>query len=95
MHTGQLYYQDYLPYCIEQNHQPASYPYFMHIWADNFQKNAREWKIVTRDESRKKKFHECPFCAEKKRMLSLLPKEDVRGKKQLRQVMLVLLLLLQ
>ena len=67
----------------------------MHTWGVNFEKSPRDWKIVIRDESRKKKFHECPFCAEKKRMLSLLPKEDVRGKKQLRQVVLVLLLLLQ
>ena len=65
----------------------------MHIWAVSFEKSPKEWKIVIRDESRKKKFHECPFCAEKKRELSLLPKEDVRGKKKCRQVLMVVLLL--
>jgi hypothetical protein len=84
---GFLYYNDYLPNCIKYYRDPASYPYFMHIFGEDYQKSPKEWKIVLRDESRKKNFHECPYCAAKKREKALLPKEAVLQKQQIREVL--------
>jgi hypothetical protein len=57
---GNLYYQDYLDLCIDKRNPPASYSYFMYIWSHEFgvkpqkQADGESWKIVIKDEGRKK-----------------------------------------
>lgn len=84
--TGFLYYQEYLPLCITHNRDPASYPYFMYVLKMDFQKQPVSVKIVLRDESRKKKFHECPTCAGFKRELATLPAEARLAKQHIRDL---------
>jgi hypothetical protein len=59
-----MYYQDYLDLCVDKRNDPASYSYFMWVWLKEFgkkpqpQADGESWKIVTKDEGRKKNFKE-------------------------------------
>ena len=91
---GWLYYNEYLDKCMEKVTDPASYSYFVHIWNTVFVRgsttevNGVKYVIKLRDENRKKRFHECAFCAGKKRALTTLPPEAVADKALIREQLL-------
>ena len=91
---GWLYYNEYLDKCLSKVTDPASYPYYMHIWNTVFVRGSTTsvdgvlYVIKLRDENRKKRFHECAFCAEKKRALTTLPPEAIAEKALVREQLL-------
>ena len=90
---GFLYYNEYLDRCLEKSVDPVSCSYFMHVWNTHFSKNAKVdvdgsmCRIVLRDASRKKRFHECSRCAALKTSIAMAPKEAVETKRRLREEM--------
>ena len=90
MTKGFLYFNDYLQRCIEKVEEPASYSYCMYLWSTafgpkpTFSIDGVKYRIVVRDESQKKRFHECSRCAGFKMRLANAKKEDYATKMQIR-----------
>ena len=91
MTKGFLYYHDYLDACIAKTEAPASYSYFMYLWSTAFGKapmfsvDGVKYRIVVRDEARKKKFHECSKCSSFKQRLANCRKGDYAAKQLIRE----------
>ena len=91
MTKGFLYYNDYLDKAMEQVEDPVSYSYFMHVWNTAFGKqpthqvNGVKYRIVVRDEAKKKKFHECSKCSAFKQRIANCRKGDYATKRMIRE----------